>query len=115
MTLRETIIEFRIKHDLSQRQFANLCGLSNGYIAMIEANENPSTGKPIVPSLVSVKKMATAMGVTVQSLLEMIENETVSFDSSELTADEKELLGNFRSLGVNEKALILALERALNK
>lgn len=45
MTLGEIIVKYRLEHGLSQRQFALRCGLSNGYIAMIEKNRNPATGK----------------------------------------------------------------------
>ena len=79
MTLREYIIAFRNEHDLTQREFANLCGLSNGYIAMIEAGKNPSTGKPIIPSITSVKKMASGMGMTVHSLMELLDNFVPSY------------------------------------
>lgn len=36
MTLGEFIRKYRSEHDLSQRQFALKCGLSNGYISMLE-------------------------------------------------------------------------------
>ena len=47
MTLRELVMDFRKEHGISQRQFANMCGLSNGYISMLERNSNPKTGLPV--------------------------------------------------------------------
>lgn len=44
MTLSDFVKEYRKEHDLSQRQFAAICGLSNGYISMLEKNMNPKTG-----------------------------------------------------------------------
>ena len=35
MTLGDCIREYREAHDLSQRQFAELCGLSNAYISIL--------------------------------------------------------------------------------
>jgi transcriptional regulator with XRE-family HTH domain len=42
MTLGEYIKKYRSEHGLSQRQFANLCGVSNGYASMLEKGMNPS-------------------------------------------------------------------------
>lgn len=68
MTLRELVITFRTEKDLSQRQFAALCGLSNGYISMLEKNVNPKTGLPVTPSLPALKKIARGMGLTLNDL-----------------------------------------------
>ncbi|MDR1246094.1 MAG: helix-turn-helix domain-containing protein [Clostridiales Family XIII bacterium] len=69
MTLGETVKEYRDKHDLSQRQFAAKCNLSNGYISMLEKNINPKTGQPMVPSILAIKKIADAMNISLNSLL----------------------------------------------
>lgn len=68
MTLRELVMEYRREHNLSQRQFAVQCGLSNGYISMLEKNENPKTGLPMAPSLTALKKIAQGMGITLNDL-----------------------------------------------
>lgn len=60
MTLRELVMDFRKEHGISQRQFANMCGLSNGYISMLERNSNPKTGLPVTPSLTALKKSLRA-------------------------------------------------------
>ena len=49
MTLSDLVQEYRREHGLSQRQFASICGLSNGYISMLERNVNPKTGQPVTP------------------------------------------------------------------
>ena len=51
MTLKDLIIEYRNDHGLSQRQFATACGLSNGYISMLEKGMNPNTKLPVTPTL----------------------------------------------------------------
>lgn len=68
MTLRDLVKEYRANHDLSQRQFAAVCNLSNGYISMLEKNLNPKTGLPVTPSLPALKKIATGMGITLTDL-----------------------------------------------
>ena len=69
MTLSDFVKEYRKEHDLSQRQFAAICGLSNGYISMLERNLNPKTGLPLTPSLPALKKISTAMGMSLGDLL----------------------------------------------
>lgn len=77
MTLGDAIREYRTEHKMSQRQFAEKCGLSNGYIAMVERGVNPATGKPIVPSIDRCKAIANAMGMTLDTLLRTIDDTEV--------------------------------------
>lgn len=72
--LADIIVEFRQEHDLSQRQFAQQSGLSNGYISMLEKGINPATQKPVTPTLPQLKKLAGAMGKTVAELMEEAED-----------------------------------------
>ena len=57
MTLKDLVIKYRTENGLSQRQFALQCGLSNGYISMIEREVNPSTGEKITPTLQALNKV----------------------------------------------------------
>lgn len=68
MTLRDLVKEYRASHSLSQRQFATICGLSNGYVSMLEKNLNPKTGLPVTPSLPALKKISTGMGISLTDL-----------------------------------------------
>ena len=61
MTLKDLIAEYRNEHGLSQRQFATACGLSNGYISMLEKGLNPNTKLPVTPSLPKLKQLASGM------------------------------------------------------
>lgn len=74
MTLRELIKEYRTEHGLSQRQFAVACGLSNGYISMLENNLNPKTGLPVIPSLEALKKISDGMGTSLSELFQASED-----------------------------------------
>lgn len=82
MKLSDLIIEYRAEHLLSQRQFAARCGLSNGYISMLEKGLNPKTGKPVTPTLHQLKKLADGMSISVSAMLEQIDDMPV-----DLTAD----------------------------
>ena len=55
MTLGEIVKEYRIAHNMSMDVFASRSGLSKGYISMLEKNVNPKNGKPITPSIETIK------------------------------------------------------------
>ena len=74
MTLSELVIKYRTEHGLSQRQFAQICGLSNGYISMLEKNVNPKTGQPLVPTIANLQKLAMGMSMTLAQLFETVED-----------------------------------------
>lgn len=74
MTLKELIVRYRKEHNLSQRQFAVACDLSNGYISMIEREVNPQTGEKIVPTLIALKKLATGMNISLADLLVQVDD-----------------------------------------
>lgn len=90
MTLSDFVKEYRKEHDLSQRQFAAICGLSNGYISMLERNLNPKTGLPLTPSLPALKKISTAMGMSLGDLLTAVDDMPIDLlsDISEDCANE---------------------------
>lgn len=69
MTLGDYIRAYRKETKVSQREFAKKCGLSNGYISMLERGINPKTKEPITPSLILLKKLADGMCVTVNDIL----------------------------------------------
>ena len=74
MTLKEYVIEYRKSHKISQRKFAAMCDLSNGFISMLEKGDNPHTQKPITPSLPTLKKLATGMGISLDELLSVTDD-----------------------------------------
>lgn len=124
MKLGDLIAQYRADHSLSQRQFANACGLSNGYISMLEKGKNPATGKPVTPTIPQLKKLSGGMGLTLMELLDLVDdmpiditgNETEApvqlsvFEqgrSSELSAEEQDLLCKFRCLDDRGKSAVL--------
>ena len=69
MELGEKIKAYRREHNISQREFARRCNLSNGYISMLENGENPATGESISPTITILKSIAAAMCVSTTELL----------------------------------------------
>lgn len=84
MLLGDIIYKYRISHNLSLRAFANKCGLSYTYISMLEKNKDYRTGKPIAPTLDSVKYIANAMNLSIDELLKIIDDEQ-EFKMNEIT------------------------------
>lgn len=86
MKLGEHIKLYRKEHDMSQRQFAALCGLSNGYISMLEKNENPKTKLPVTPSIPALSKIADVMGITLDTLLNLADDMPVDISGIDRTS-----------------------------
>ena len=75
MKLSDLIIKYRTRMNISQREFSRKCDLSNTYISFIENEKNPKTGRPVVPTLEQYKKIANGMGITVQRLFELLDDD----------------------------------------
>lgn len=63
MTLGEMIKRYRKENDLSMDAFAKRSGISKAYISLLEKNKHPKTGKPIAPSIQSIKQAADGMNM----------------------------------------------------
>ena len=77
MTLGEIVKNYREEHNISMDAFAAKCKLSKGYISMLEKNKNPNTGKPIRPSLITIKSVASAMNVDVNDIISLLEDQEI--------------------------------------
>ena len=82
MKLGDLIREYRESHDLSQRQFAMQCDLSNGYISILEKGVNPNTGKPVTPTLPQLKKLADGLHITLSELFEKVDDMPIELASN---------------------------------
>ena len=128
MTLGEFIKSYRDKNDLSQRQFADKSGVSNGYISMLEKNENPKTGQPLSPSMPVLKKIAAAMGMTVNDMCSFVDDMAIDlgttvmdFEEAQeklriiLSEDEYAMLRAYQAADDRARADALALLKAHQK
>lgn len=116
MTLGDIVKNYRTEHGLSLREFSRISGVSNGYISMLEKNEHPKTKKPIVPSIEKMRCIANAMGMSFDSLLDMIDSDQPISIKKEnapapsLTSSESDLLNKYRRL--NSEGRKKLVERA---
>lgn len=83
MKLGDLIREYRLEHDCSQRQLAIACGLSNGYISILEKGINPNTGRPVTPTIPQLKKLASGMGMTLMELLDNVDDMPIDIGSTD--------------------------------
>ena len=83
MNLGEIIKKYRQEHNLSLQDFANKIGSSRSYIHMLEKNINPSTNKPINPSIETLKSLADAMQMDLEILLKKLDNNQLIYLNEE--------------------------------
>lgn len=75
MTLGDLVKNYREKNNITMDEFSKTCSLSKGYISMLENNTNPRNNKPIAPTLPTIKKIALAMNVDVDSILDALDSD----------------------------------------
>lgn len=72
MTLGDIISQYRREHGLSMDKFAELSGISKGYISMLEKNRTQRGGEP-TPSIETYRNVARAVGVDTDALIRMVD------------------------------------------
>lgn len=75
MFLGDLIKQYRAINKLSLRDFASRCGLSHTYISALEKNIDPRTGKPIAPTLDTVKYVAKGMNTSIEEVLKVLDEQ----------------------------------------
>ncbi|EFM35383.1 peptidase S24-like protein [Streptococcus sp. oral taxon 071 str. 73H25AP] len=75
MKLGELLKAYRTEHKLSMDAFCELSDLTKGYISMLEKNEHPKSKKPIVPSYETIEKIAKGMRISVEGLIDMLDDD----------------------------------------
>lgn len=104
MKLGEYILQYLREAEISQRQFALASKLSPGYISMLIAGKNPRSNAPISPTLDSLIKIASAMGMEPDELLERVDDVSINLrprrrrEPTYLTLDEEAVLDSYRRL-----------------
>lgn len=118
MKLSDVVRNYRREADISQREFARRCGVSNSYISFIENERNPKTGEPMVPTIEQYKKIADGMSISVHELFELLDVDSpVKLNSPKErrlnlqafcdSSEEQTLLSSYRSLSPRGKKLLL--------
>lgn len=83
MILGELIKEYRTENGMSMDQFAQRSGLSKAYVSVLERNYNPVNGKPVVPSLETIKAVSLAIGKDFNDVIALLDgNQPVQLNTS---------------------------------
>lgn len=83
MILGDLIKAYRAETGMSMEQFSQRCGLSKAYVSILERNHNPVNGKPVVPSLETIKAVSTAIGRDFNDVIAMLDgNQPVQLQSA---------------------------------
>lgn len=93
--LGQLITSIRRDQHLSLRKLAALTGLSRTYLNNLEKGKDPSSGKPLTPSLPTLRKLATGLSVPLHELIALAE---CSPDSSGPLVAEMVASENFHEL-----------------
>lgn len=75
MELSKILRDYRQEHGLTLQVFADRAGLTKQYISMLENNKNSKNGKPIIPSLETLRKLASAMYMNIDTLVAILDGE----------------------------------------
>ena len=130
MDIGSLVREYRKANNLTLREFANRCGTSHSYIAMLESHKNSKTGEPIVPTISMVKKLSIGMGMSVNDIILKCDDMPISMDSTsdiklnlqlfaeentptepKLSEGEKILLDLFRQIPEEQQKVFLEMGR----
>ena len=117
MKLGEWMKEYRNQHNMSMQEMADICGFSKAYVSMLEKGINPTTNKPVSPTMQTFEKIATATGQDVDSLLKILEGGqpiTIRPYPTKFSDDEKNLIYNYRELNDGGKKVIMDMIGQLN-
>lgn len=117
MKLSDVIIKYRTENNLSQRRLGEICGISTGYISLIEKEYNPQTGKHMIPTLGMLNKLAIGMGMTVDDLLALCDDMEINLSNkskmktkpvSAETSRANEFIDLFSKLSAEQQKMIIA-------
>ena len=81
MNFGEYLSNYLKAHGMSYRTFGQKCGLSAGYISMLINKRNPKTGRSPTPTLNTYYNIAKAMGISLDTLFNEIDNAPVSMQA----------------------------------
>ncbi|MBJ6745418.1 helix-turn-helix transcriptional regulator [Streptococcus sp. 121] len=91
MKIGDIVKEYRKSNKLTMQEFADKIGKTKGYISMLEKGENPQTHKPIAPTFETLKSIAEAMGIEINSLIQKLDgDQVIKVNSTRYDWDDEE-------------------------
>ena len=108
MKLGKIVEEYIKEHNISQRKFAQKCGLSSGYISMIVNGINPRSKTPIIPTLKTLQGIADGMNISLDTLISQMDDTLIKISNEKQNVKIKEFTRLFLQLSEEQQALIIA-------
>ena len=71
--LSEIVGKYIENKGITYEQFADKCGVSKSYISIIINGRDPNTNEPTNPKLITYKKLAKGMGISLDDLMAQVE------------------------------------------
>jgi transcriptional regulator with XRE-family HTH domain len=96
--------------------FAAQSGMSKSYISILEKNQHPKTGKPVIPSITVIRQAADGMHVDFNDLIAQIDGDVRILPDSPaadplqpLSQEEEALVRKYRVSSDDTKAAACAV------
>ena len=116
MKLGEWLKEYRMEHGLSMQNFADSCGFSKAYVSMLEKGVNPTTNKPVSPTMQTFEKIAKATGQDVDTLLKILDDEQlITIKPFKLDEKKTELINGYDKLNDEGQNMLLGILASLQQ
>ena len=118
MTLGECINRYLVEHNMSMRTFASLAGVSHTYISYLVNGKTPR-GSEMIPTIDKYEAIARAMGMDVNSLLDIV-NDRIAWGAtgepvSEYSTEEQWILSCYRRADKDTRDAIKILLRKFDQ
>ena len=75
MTLGEIIKKYRTENKVSMEYVAKQCGITKGYVAMLEKNVNSKTGRPVKPTVETIAKVSKGLHLDIDTVFDMLDDD----------------------------------------
>lgn len=75
MTLGDIIYKYRKENHFTMEYVANLCGITKGYVAMLEKNVNSKTGRPVKPTVETISKVCKGLNMDINEVFELLDDD----------------------------------------
>lgn len=112
MKFGELIKDYRAKNKITMQKFADAAGLSKGYVSVLEKGRRPNSTQPIIPSIETYSKVASAMHISLNTLLESLDEDCLVDLTN--TAEAKEYRESvdylFKELAIADKLQLVLNE-----
>lgn len=106
MKLGQRIKKIRLENKMTMQNLADSAELSKGYISMLEKGKNPNNNKEIIPSLDTVQKIASAFNITLEDLLNGV-NDKIKLNKTEANETDEKIINTVKQLTEPRKVKVL--------